>query len=203
MYDIPKESRKIKDRIRRYERAFKKDELEYGFIRDGYGKRYLLGLLYLVLNDTEGAYNSYKWFEETFPDDAGDPLCYLCWTLTLYRKGDSVSASNKLIQTMLQNLYLIPHLLGLSPERFDIWHGSNYADIEHLNYLPPVILDLCTNEELTWISEQYNSENFKAIQDKYVDIHRQLETEPRGPRRTQLVEQASRLENLDFSDLEI
>ena len=203
MYNLPTEPRKIKERIRRYERAFKKDELEYGFIRDGYGKRYLLGLLYLVLNDTEGAYKSYEWFEETFPDDAGEPLCYLCWTLTLYRKGDTDSASNKLIQTMLQNLYLIPHLLGLNPQRFDIWHSSNYEDIEYLHYLSPVILELCSKGELTWINEQYHSQKFKAIRDKYIDIHRQLKTEPRGSKRTELVEQTSKLENLDFNSLDL
>jgi hypothetical protein len=200
LYDIPKDPRKIKERIKRYERAFKKDMSEHGFIRDGQGKRYLLGLLYLMVDDTEGACKSYKWFEETFPDDAGEPLCYFCWMLALYRKGDLVSASNKLIQAMLQNLYLIPYLLKLNPERLDIWHGSNYEDIEYLGYLPPVILDLCTDTELAWIKEQYYSLKFHAVRERYIDIHRQLKTEPRGPKRTQLVEQASRLENLDLSD---
>lgn len=201
MHDIPKDPRKIKERIKRYERTLKNDQSEYGFIRDGAGKRYLLGLLYLMINDTEGAYKSYKWFEETFPDDAGEPLCYFCWMLTLYRKGDLVSASNKLIQAMLQNLYLIPYLLKLNPERLDIWHGSNYADVEYLGYLPPVVLDLCTDTELAWIKEQYCSIKLKAIRELYIEIHRQLKTETHGPKRTQLVEQSSRLEHVDFSDL--
>ena len=105
MYNLPTEPRKIKERIRRYERAFAKDELEYGFIRDGYGKRYFLGLLYLLLDDLDGAYNSFEWFKITFPDDDGEPLHCLCWTLTLYRKNMLQTASDKLIQTILQNLF--------------------------------------------------------------------------------------------------
>lgn len=170
-------------------------------IHDGAGKRYLLGLLYLLIDDIEGALSSYQWFEETFPDDTGDPLQYLCWTLALYRNGSTDAASNKLIQTMLANVYLLPHVLGLSPTRLDIWHGSNYEDIDFLSYLPPVTMELCTREELDWISKEYHSDEFTLVRDTYIDIHRQLKAEPRGQRRTELVRQASKLEHLDFSDL--
>lgn len=203
MYNIPIEPRKIKERIRRYERSFIKEQQEFNRIGDGSGKRYLLGLLYLILNDTEGAYKSYGWYEKTFPDDGGEPLQYLCWTLTLFRKGDINVASNKLIQTMLQNLYLIPHILGLNPVRFNISHGSNYEDIEYLFDMPSVVMELCTKKESEWISEQYHSEKFTAVREKYVDIHRQLKNEPRGQKRTELVDLAYKLKDLNFSDLNL
>jgi hypothetical protein len=69
--------------------------------------------------------------------------------------------------------------------------------------LPPIAMELCTEEELDWISRQYNSEKFTAIRERYIDIHRQLKTEPHGPKRTELVEQTSQLENLDFSGLDL
>jgi len=203
VYNLPTEPRKIRERIRRYERAFAKELQEFDMISDGSGKRYLLGPLYLMLNDVEGAYKSYEWFEKTFPDDVGEPLQYLCWTITLLRKDDINKASNKLIETMLKNLYLIPHMLGLNPERLDIWHSSNYKDIEYLSYLPPVVMKLCTEKELDWISKKYHSEKFTAIREKYIGIYRYLKTEPRGPKRTELVEQASKLENLDFDSLDL
>ncbi len=203
MCNLPTETRKIKERIRRYEKAFAKEMQEFNMISDGSGKRYLLGPLYLMLNDVESAYKSFEWFEKTFPDDIGEPLQYLCWTITLFRKNNISAASNKLIETMLKNLYLIPHALGLNPERLDIWHSSNYEETEYLSYLPPVVMELCTQAELEWISEQYHREKFKAIREKYIDIHRQLITEPRGPKRTELVEQASKLENLNFDGLDL
>ena len=37
---------------------------------------------------------------------------------------------------MLQNLYLLPRLLGIEPTKHDIWHGSNLAEPEYIEYLP-------------------------------------------------------------------
>ncbi len=48
MYELPKEPAKLRQRIRRYERAFKVELSEYGTICDGSGKRFLLAPLYLV-----------------------------------------------------------------------------------------------------------------------------------------------------------
>ena len=94
-------------------------------------------------------------------------------------------------------------MLGQNPERNDIWHCSNYEDIGYLSYLPPIVMKLCTEDELDWISKQYNSDKFTTIRERYVDIQRQLKDEPRGPKRSELVEQASKLEHLNFDDLEL
>ena len=113
MYQFPKDPKKIRERIRRYERALRKEHQKFGFIDDGYGKRYLLGPLYLLLGDVQGAIKSFEWFDQTCVDDAGEPFQYLCWTLALYRAGKIEAGTQKLLQTMLSNLYLIPHLVGL------------------------------------------------------------------------------------------
>ncbi len=117
MYQFPKEPKRIAERIRHYENALRKDVRTFGGIEDGAGKRYLLGVLYLMLGDVKGALQSYKWLEQALPDDTGDPLDYLCWTLALYRSGDFEAASKKLLQTMLQNLYLLPTLIGADQDR--------------------------------------------------------------------------------------
>ena len=43
---FPTDPKRIRERIRRYERALKR-ELEERYGGDGYGKRYLLGTLYV------------------------------------------------------------------------------------------------------------------------------------------------------------
>ena len=112
MYDFPQDPKKIRARIRRYERALRQEQECYGFINDDAGKRYLLGPLYLLMGDTAGALRSFAWFAQTCPDDSGDPLQYLCWTLALYRAGELEHATAKLRQTMLSNLYLLPPVTG-------------------------------------------------------------------------------------------
>ncbi len=122
--DFPTDPRKIAERIRRYERALRRDLETMGSIDDGAGKRYMLGALYLALGDVQGALESYAWLQKVVPNDSGEPVDSLCWTLALYRAGDRPAASRKLVQTMLRNLYLNPALVGIAQPRLDIWRDD-------------------------------------------------------------------------------
>jgi hypothetical protein len=194
MYEFPKEPKKIKERIKRYERELRKEYGKLGFISDDFGKRYLLGPLYMILGDLTGAIRSFEWFEQTFPDDVGEPFHDLCWTLALYRSGNIAGASQKLQQTMLSNLYLVPYLLGLEQDKLDIWHGSNIAEKDYLRYAPPEIFGLWDEPALQWAEEIYHSPEFCQVRARYVEIYKQLRYEPPGPKRSQLVSEAFRLQ---------
>ena len=184
---FPKDHKKIRARIRRYERALRKEHEETGFYSDGYGKRYLLGPLYLLMDDLQGALQSFAWFEATFPDDSGDPMHLLCWTLALYRSGDLEAATQKLRRAMFSNLYLIPRLLGLERKELDIWHGTNIAELAYAEDMPPELFTLWNEAGLEWVRETYDAPSFRQVRERYIAIHRALKTEPRGPKRTQLV----------------
>lgn len=190
---FPQDRKKIRARIRSYERKLQQEQDQHGMISDGYGKRYLLGPLYLLMDDLEGALAHYEWFEKTCPDDSGYPMHLLCWTLALYRSGDREAATHKLRQTMLSNLYLIPHLLELEQADLDIWHGSNIAERLHLKCIPEEVFDLWDEEALEWLDDTYHSPPLTRIRERYIAIEHALKTEPRGPRRTRLVEEASSL----------
>ena len=97
---FPDDPKKIKTRIRTYERSLTHD------LDDGAGKRYLLGPMYLLLNDVEGALKHFAWFDKVFSDDSGEPYQYLCWTLALFKAGKTADAKRKLKQTMFENLSL-------------------------------------------------------------------------------------------------
>jgi hypothetical protein len=192
---FPEEPKKIRARIRRYERELRKERDKFGYIGDGYGKRYLLGPLYLLMDDVEGAVKSFEWFEQTFPDDVGEPVHFLCWSLALYRSGDTAQAVQRLRQTMLSNLYLLPHLLGREQDELDIWHGTNYEQKGFLEYVPLEIWALWDAPALRWAEKTYDSPEFCRIRTRYIEIHEQLKSEPRGPRRSALVDEAFSLQN--------
>jgi hypothetical protein len=194
MYRFPKEPRKIRERIRRYERTMRKEFKEYGGISDGYGKRYLLGPLYLLLDDVDGAIGSFEWFEQTFPDDIGEPVHYLCWALALYRSGDLAKAMLKLRQAMLSNLYLIPKLLGITQDELDVWHHSNLSQREYVEYWPPGIWSLWNEAALQWAKETYHSPELRQLRARFIEIHEQLKSEPRGSKRSELIEESFRLQ---------
>jgi hypothetical protein len=196
MSQFPSEPKKIRARITRYERELRKERDKFGYMSDGYGKRYLLGPLYLLMGDVAGAVKSFDWFEQTFPDDIGEPVHFLCWTLALYRSGDTTQAVQRLRQTMLSNLYLIPHLLGREQDELDISYGTNYEQKEFLDYVPPEIWALWDGPALRWAQEMYDSPEFRQVRARYIEISEQLKSEPPGPRRSELVNEAFRLQTI-------
>jgi hypothetical protein len=193
MDDLPQDPTKIRARIRRYERALRREQASYGFINDGGGKRYLLGPLYLLLGDTAGALQSFVWFTQTFPDDCGDPVQYLCWTLALYRAGDLEHAAAKLRQTMLSNLYLLPRLLSLPQDPIDMWYPSNLTEKAYSDSVPDELLALWDPAALQWAHTVYQRAPIQRVRRRYIAIYHQLKTEPPGPKRSRLVNEAFRL----------
>lgn len=190
MTRLPKDPQKIREQIHRYEQALKQERKRLGGIDDSAGKRYWLGPLYLLSGDLPGAVKSFRWFAKTFPDDSGEPFQYLCWSLALYRSGDLEAAAQKLQQTMLMNLYLLPHLLGLKQEPLEIWHASNRAEASYLQWVPPEIFKLWDADARRWAQAHYESSSFTQTRTRYIEIYQQLKTEPVGPRRQQLVREA-------------
>ncbi len=195
---FPKGPKKIRQRIRSYERKLRREKELIGSYDDGYGKRFLLGSLYALMGDLEGALTHYEWYEHEFPDDGAEPYNHLTWALVLRRAGRGEEAFHKLYQTMLGNLYLVPHLLGEKPARLDIRGRSNFEWLEYALAIPQELLDLWDEASLTWARSVYADPQVVERRARYVGIERQLDTEPVGPRRTALVEEASALRRERF-----
>jgi hypothetical protein len=190
MYQFPREPGKIRERIRAYQRKLRAEKTRWGSIHDGAGKRYLLGPLFLLLDDLDNAINCFRWFEAEFPEDCSEPGHHLCWALALRRCGDYEGAARKLQQTMLMNIYLIPHLLGQKVERIEMWHGSSDAAPGYLEQIPHEFFFLWDEGAREWAAKLYHSQPFMVVLSRYIEIHRQLLNIPPGPKRTRLVTEA-------------
>ncbi|MDY6875796.1 MAG: hypothetical protein SWK90_06285 [Chloroflexota bacterium] len=127
MYQYPQGPKKIRERINRYERGVRKEYEKIGFISDGYGKRYLL---------------------------------------------------------------------GLAQNRLNIWHGSNIVEKDYLEYAPPEIWELWDKPALQWAKETYDSPEFCRVRARYIEIYEQLGSEPPGPKRSQLVNKAFKIQTI-------
>jgi hypothetical protein len=190
MTTFPTDPKKIEAAIARHKKALQTEKRRYGGYHDGGGVRYLLGPLYMLLGDRTGALRSFTWFAKNFPDDIGDPGQYLCWTLALYQAKSLKKAADKLLQTDLMNLYLIPRLLGEEEPQLDMWEGSNLETADYLQYIPPALWQLWDQAALDWAAQVYHSEPFQRIHGRYIEIQRQLKGEPVGPQRSALVREA-------------
>lgn len=197
MFSFPKTERELRKRISSYRSSLSKEKKSYGYISDGTGKRYLLFYLYFVLNDLAKSQSYFNWYQKEFPDDSGEPLQKLCWAISLNRLGRELDAKYMLGQTMLSNLYLLPFTIGEPVEEYDMWHSSNFVQIDYLNHTFDEVIGKITKNEVTWIETLYKSFEFRRIRKRYIEIYHELQnTKEIEARRKLLEESYSLLEGL-------
>lgn len=99
----------------------------------------------------------------------------------------------KLRHTMLSNLYLVPHLLGIQQDVIEMWHPSSLMVKSYVVCIPESIFELWEASAIQWADRVYHSEPMRRVRERSIEIYTQLKEEPRGPRRSQLVEEAYQL----------
>ncbi len=179
---FPSDRKKLKTRIRTYERALKSPNCD-----DGYGKRFLVGTMYLLLGDSDGAIHYYNWYTKQFPGDGIEPLNHLSWVLALYRTGNIKTAEIRLKEAVLENLHIWDWLLGGNMTQWDIWYGSNFSEPQYLEDAPSEYINLWQIEELEWARVLSTSEGVAVIMEESTSIRRSLKNLVPGNGRTRLV----------------
>jgi tetratricopeptide (TPR) repeat protein len=188
MSSFPKTQAKLKGRIESYKKAFQKEKRTYGAIDDGSGRRFLMGPMYLLMGDHEGALKSYKWYQKEFPDDSDEPFNTLCWTLALFKNGDYEAAKKKLIRTMFSNLYLIPFILDTGEDDPGIRHFSSREEREYVQYLPPELKALWDADSIDWLKNLYCGEEMQIIKEQYISMKRKLNSLKAGEERSRAID---------------
>ena len=107
----------------------------------------------------------------------------------MFRAGNEVGGAKKFRQTMLSNLYLVPHLLGLPISELDIWHGSSQAQPDYVECVPEAYLLLRTGAEWEWAVHLYESPGFTSVRSRYIEISAALDRTLPGPARSRLVDE--------------
>lgn len=185
MTDFPDDPKKIRARIRSYERKLRK-ELEDGWPDDGAGKRLLLGPLYVILGDIPGALASFRWYEQAYPDDGGEAGQFLCWALAHLRAGEHEQAEQRLKSAMFENYLMLPMLLGLPDPAPDLYDKNGWEDHQEVTGIPQKYYDLWSPEEKAWALAKYQGEAFQSALKRFLEIERLLKTTGAGSRRTEL-----------------
>lgn len=179
--------KKFSERATRLKRALANEQRKYRHIEHGAGKRYLIGPFYVLAGELKKALEHYDWYEKHCSDDVGEPIHYLFWALALFRTGETPKANAKLLETMLQNVYLLPILLGSRPDSYDIWHGSNMEQPDYITQAPPDFLPELSDQERSWIEEQFDSFRFRRARDEYVATYRALKHEKNVDKRREIL----------------
>jgi hypothetical protein len=186
---FPTDPKKLRDTIRRYERAFKAPHYD-----DGPGKRFLLGPLYLLMSDIPGALKSYEWYEREFPDDVPEAFNHLCWVLTLLKSEKIDLAKLKLRGLIFENLYIIPILLGEKTEQHPFKHSSNWSELSYVVEGPcDEIFSLCTDTEKKWIRHEWENPLLQEDIRNYIELYKVLSITRSIEDRQMIISQADKL----------
>ena len=180
------EQKRLRDRANRNRRALLKEKEIYGHIDDGAGKRYTIGVDYVLAGENQKALDYYSWYETEFPDDIGEPISSLYWALCEYRSGDIQRAILQLKTTMLSNLYLLPHLFHEPLHVLDIWHSTNMEEKSYLHDAEEYLNEPNDNER-QWIKTLYNEKSFVVLREKYVKVFNSLKYEKRFEKRCNIL----------------
>lgn len=185
MAAFPKTEKGLRSRIDSYKESMQKERRKFGCIDDGYGKRYIIFWLYLVLGDLKGANAYLRWYEKTFEDDSGEPIQKLCAAVLLHRSGKEQKAKYYLADLMLSNLYAIPTVLGQDTEQYQLKCFSSFETKEYLDEMPREVIAAISEEDKAWMRELYESLEFRRYRKRYVDLQTELDraegVEKRGP----------------------
>jgi tetratricopeptide (TPR) repeat protein len=177
MNTLQNSPKKIRERAMRYKRSLLKEQREHGYINDGAGKRYLIGPLFYLSGDLQKATEYFEWYEKEFYDDSGEPLHYIYWTLALLKNGEEKKAETKFSEALIQNIYLLPKLVGLDIGSPDIWHGSNWAQPEYILELQKEMLPQLTEDENNWIRKKIQSLEVRRIIKEYIATYKALKNQ--------------------------
>jgi len=132
----------------------------------------------------------YAWYEKASPDDIGEPIHSLFRSLALYRAGDQIRAREKLLETMIQNIYLLPGLqllrLPVVPE--NIWHSSGLTEPGYFHETPPEFVPAFSREEVGWIGDQLKSDLFRRMKAEYISTFAALKHEHNAIKRTAILD---------------
>ncbi len=193
MLSFPDTEEKLRSTISAYEAEFEKEKKEHGAVRDDANKRYSLFSYCFLLDDLNKTRDYITWYEFEFPDDMGEPIQKLCWSLSLYRMQQLDEASRKLAELMLSNVYFIPFILKEPVEELDILYNSNFQSIDYIKNIPEAVKTNITESELDWMMQLHNSFEFRLIKQRHVEIYEQLKYLEAESQRTLLTDEAETL----------
>jgi hypothetical protein len=95
-----------------------------------------------------------------------------------------------LADLMLSNLYLIPKIIGMDVQKYDMWHSSSLGDIDYFEEIPAQVKERIKESEIQWMKDLYQSFEFRRIRERYIEIFKQLQHTKEIEKRRKLLNES-------------
>lgn len=192
------DQKRYRERANRALRELRKEKTSHGFINDGPGRRYRVGVYFLLAGDVAAAGSAFDWFDAEFKDDIGEPVFWLYGALAAYRQGELFKACKRLMLAMQSNIYLLPFLAGIALPPIDIWHSTNRHRADYLLEVESFLKEP-NSAERQWIAEQLETPAFRKMRDGYLSAFFALNGESDYAKRVEILRVWRNLEVESFA----
>lgn len=108
--------------------------------------------------------------------------------LAAHRNGEAGKARTRLLDAMLGNLHLLPHLFDAQFDATGIWFCSDCASEDHLQEVDEFLHEPSAQER-QWMQTEWNSPGFTRLRDGYVRVYSALSHERDAGQRGRLLDQ--------------
>lgn len=172
-----KQAERLRKKIAIIRRALAAEKRRFGEYDDGRDLRYLPLALFIKLQDYAGGLRYTKWFQKTFPDDAGIPDFLLEWTIILFKNGKFKEAEQKAYQTFCSNTYLLDKFFGktiVAIPKYESFHLEHAAFTDGLAYS---CKQIPLRDFSAWLSQLMATEKFIRLSTKFLAVQKRINTE--------------------------
>ena len=191
-----KQIEKIRLKIKKCRTDLTSEKSRFGGFHDGSGLRYYISDLYLQIGDYKGAITYKKWFDKNFPDDIGDALVSLNWSIAYYGLGQINETRIYTIDTAFKNVYL--H--GLLLDREISWIDMYENGYDMLEFAKSMIIDckkVSTKPYLDWLATFIDTDEYKVPINRFIALNKLLKDENNRDKRIELLDHIRDLENMN------
>jgi hypothetical protein len=176
---------KVKLKIKEQRAALVAEKRLYGGFHDGRGRRYYIADLYIQIADYKGAISYKKWFDKNFPDDIGDAMMSLNWSIAYHGFDKLKDAEIYAIDTAFQNIYLHGLLLDRVVDKIDMFE-SGYDILDYTETHLKDFKKLTTKSYLDWLAGFMETDDYKVPVNRFIAISKLLVDENERKKRIKL-----------------
>lgn len=177
---------RVKTQITEARRALSAEKRKYGWYDDSYGRRYVIGELYLKIQDFKGLARYHTWFYKEFEDDIGGPELLLAWGVGFISLGKKELAALRIAELENLNSYLLPILVGQDTGPIDKYEWANYAQHDYAVAVANRLTKMIPAPVIKTLEQVYQDPAYLALKEELVETYRLIKSMPSGPERTHL-----------------
>ncbi|MCG9879118.1 MAG: hypothetical protein MH472_00825 [Bacteroidia bacterium] len=189
-----KQVERVRKKIKQIRVKLATEKRKFGCYDDSRGLRYFPLELFIRISDYKGGLTYLRWFQKNFPDDIGFPSFLFEWTFILYKNDKLKDAERKAYQTFCLNTYVFDFFLGKEIRPIAKSENISFETSEFAKNLPYSADQPEFSEFSKWLTEIINSEKFKKLSDKFIEIKKRLNIEEDSETRHYLIKQFYQLQ---------